>query len=546
MKKLLPFLLLSVLININAQTLITATIPYQGYEETQSSLGQAEFQIFIDNTDGVLDKPVFLIDGFDPGDTRSIAQMYNLLGFNGQNFGDVLRNEGFDLVLLNFPTYINENDDTINGGADYIQRNAFSLIELINQINEQKVGNEELVVIGPSMGGLIARYALRYMEQNSLDHQTRLYVSWDSPHLGANIPIGLQYFLNFLGEQNGNEQIQDLVANTLESPAAKQMLLDHFLSHLADGSTFEQNPTLKLPVGAPNFRDAFQSELDAMGFPQQTRNISIANGSGIGLEIGSPGTNMLDGTFDIPIPNFDNAFAEIVINFTPAANQTIEVTNVGVFAQILPEPLPVTQLLSFVTTSESPSDNDGYDSAPGGKSDLNSIIGDTQGNPLLEDFVAALNQSSYSFIPTMSSLAISNTNDFHDSPDIGGIHDSPFVAWIIPDDNEDHVTLTQANVDFVLPEIRNEVVSVNDNIFTNKYILKGNPVVNNISIQLNNSYNYNNVSITVVNITGQKLLQTNYISVLNEINIPVNLNSGVYFLTINDSETTINKKFVVK
>ncbi len=546
MKKLLLFLLLSVLLNINAQTPITATISYQGYEETQASLGQAEYQIFLDNTDGVLDKPIFLIDGFDPGDTRSIAQMYDLLGFNGQNLGNILRDEGFDLVLLNFPTYINENDEQINGGADYIQRNALSLVELINQINAQKVGTEELVVIGPSMGGLIARYALRYMEQNSLEHETRLYVSWDSPHLGANIPIGLQYFFNFLGEQDGNEQIQDLVANSLKNPAAKEMLLDHFLGHLADGSTFEQNPTLKLPVGAPNFRDAFQTELDAMGFPQQTRNISITNGSGIGLEIGSPGTNMVDDAFDVSIPNIDNAFAEIVINFTPAANQTIEVANVGVFAQILPLPLPATQLASFIANSESPPDNDGYDSAPGGKSDLESIIGDTQGNPLLEDFVAALNQSSYSFIPTISSLAISNTNDFHDSPDIGGIHNSPFVAWYIPDNNENHVTLTQFNVDFVLPEIRNEVASINDNIFANKYILKGNPVSNNISIQLDNSYNYNNIDITIVNITGQKLLQVNYNSVVNEINIPINLNSDVYFLTINDSETTINKKIIVK
>ena len=102
-------------------------------------------------------------------------------------------------VILNFPNWTASDGMTlVDGGADFIQRNAFILVKLINEINSMKVGSEQNVIIGPSMGGLISRYALRYMEQNTLDHDTRLYLSFDSPHLGANVPIGLQYLFNYM------------------------------------------------------------------------------------------------------------------------------------------------------------------------------------------------------------------------------------------------------------------------------------------------------------------------------------------------------------
>jgi hypothetical protein len=164
----------------NVVTDITATIPYQGQGENQAFFGQGEYEIFLDTNDGILDKPIFLVDGFDPGDTRNIATLYSSLDYGtGQNLADYLRTEGYDIVLLNFPTYTRANTTTVvDGGVDFIQRNAFILVELINQINAQKVGNHKNVVIGPSMGGLISRYALRYMEINNLNHDTRLYISF--------------------------------------------------------------------------------------------------------------------------------------------------------------------------------------------------------------------------------------------------------------------------------------------------------------------------------------------------------------------------------
>ena len=87
---------------------ITASIGYQGYDENQEYFGEGEYEIFLDNIDGTLDLPILFIDGFDPGDLRDITDMYNALNFGGDNLADILRDEGFDPVALNFPQYTTE------------------------------------------------------------------------------------------------------------------------------------------------------------------------------------------------------------------------------------------------------------------------------------------------------------------------------------------------------------------------------------------------------------------------------------------------------
>jgi pimeloyl-ACP methyl ester carboxylesterase len=261
----------------NVVNAITSSIPFQGYGETAAYTGIGEYEIFMDNTNGILDKPIFLLDGFDPGDTRNTATIYNLLNYGtGQNLATDLRAQGFDIIILNFPTYTQPTTtNVIDGGADYIQRNAMIFVELLNQINAQKVGTEKNVVIGPSMGGLIARYALRYMEMNSLNSDTRLYISFDAPHLGANVPIGFQHLFNYMAYgPSAITAVQPIVDGLIKSSAAREMLIDHFEGHLQSGSTFEFNTAAAtlLPFGAPNYRTAFQNELNIMGFPTTVRN----------------------------------------------------------------------------------------------------------------------------------------------------------------------------------------------------------------------------------------------------------------------------------
>jgi pimeloyl-ACP methyl ester carboxylesterase len=305
----------------NIVTNISSTIPYKGYGETAAFLGKGEYEVFLDTVNGVLDQPIILIDGFDPGDSRNTSAIYQLLNYgNNQNLGDVIRAQGYDVIVLNFPTYTRDNSTTIiDGGVDYIQRNAMILVELLKKINTQKVGSAKNVVIGPSMGGLISRYALRYMEQNTLNPDTRLFISFDSPHLGANVPLGFQHLFNYMGfGPLGDVTLQGIVKGLLKSPAAKEMLIDHFEGHLKSG-----DPAKLLPVGAPNYRSAFQNELNAMGFPTTTRNVAISNGAGNSTMTGTPGMIAMDHTFN----SSSTQRAIIKVNYTPIKNTTLEISN---------------------------------------------------------------------------------------------------------------------------------------------------------------------------------------------------------------------------
>lgn len=509
---------------------ITANIAYQGYDETQAYFGQGEYEIYLDNVDGVLDKPIIVLDGFDPGDSRDIPGLYASLSFDGQNMADILRDEGFDIVILNAPLY-NTGGKDIDGGGDYIQRNAMVLIAMIQQLNADKVGDNELVVLGPSMGGLIARYALSYMEDNSLDSETRLYISFDAPHRGANIPISLQYLINYFADQVGDATAQQVIDQLLNSPAAKEMLVDHLLGHLLAGSTYEQDPTKVLPLGAPGFRNEFQAELDALGFPSNVRNVTMVNGSGNGTTTGSPGITVVDTNLEIDAVTD----VDVALKFTPAASQTNTVTDVTVNFFGFP-------INTYQTTAQSPNNTAGVDSAPGGTGSISDALGDGGGNQVLIDFINALQQDLYSFIPTMSSLAIDNP-DWFATPDL---NDSPFVNFYIPNDNEPHVTVTAESAQFALDEIRDGVLSVGENQFSNQFILAQNPVQKNINIVIPNNTLSQTLTTTVFSITGQRLMQKTWASPSKELTWNHNLSNGIYLLKLDNGISTQTIKMIVE
>ena len=104
-----------------------------------------------------------------------------------EDFVQSLRSRGYDLILLDFVD-----------GATSILKNAALLKNLIHLCNIFKQGNHSLVVAGASMGGQVARVALAEMERDHEDHCTGIYVSWDSPHRGANIPLSIQATIDFL------------------------------------------------------------------------------------------------------------------------------------------------------------------------------------------------------------------------------------------------------------------------------------------------------------------------------------------------------------
>lgn len=215
-------------------------------------------------------RPIVIFDGFDPGDARKGNHIYSLMNDEPFFLADNLRANGYDVIIVNFPN-----------GADYIIRNAYAAERVIQWVNQNKVTTNKLVVIGPSMGGLITRYALARMEKTGQNHQTGLWVSFDSPHQGANIAIGNQYFLDFFGRAVNNASAQEGL-DKINEPAAKQMLIDHYYKQYTHGWDY----------GKPQhhyFRSIFKNDLvsnglpGSQGYPVNLRKVSLINGSGKGI-----------------------------------------------------------------------------------------------------------------------------------------------------------------------------------------------------------------------------------------------------------------------
>ena len=438
----------------------TTDPPYiQPYNEYPFK-GWGEMSIF-HSSDGVLDKPIFLIDGFDPSDSRNIEAIYAQLNYSGGNLGDQVRSQGYDVVVLNFPTYFREEDQVwIYGGADYIERNAMLLVELIKSINNSKVGNEKNIVIGPSMGGLISRYALGYMESQNIDHETRLYISFDAPHVGANVPIGFQHMFNFLAYGLDTwvgdfsvEALRPLVDGMLKSPAARQMLWDHFEPHLQSGSAdFDNGNALPQPH---SFHNIFYDALDNVGleeYPVNTRNVAIINGSGnlskFNFKNGNP-VNPGDQVLDAFLPEVASGTDAYLDSwYTPDTNVTSTVSKVYIdapwicFCDITSEAL-----------SRSHGHTAGPDTVPGGLFNIEELAASfAVSDPLVATFINELQTNYFTFIPSISGMDYftNNWNDFMGNPD-----NTPFDAWSMPSQNEEHVKLTPQNVEFALNEIYN-------------------------------------------------------------------------------------------
>ena len=518
----------------NIVTTISSTIPYKGYGETTAFNGIGEYEIFLDTTNGVLDKPIILVDGFDPGDSRNTSAIYQLLNYGtNQNLGDLIRAQGYDIIVLNFPTYTRPSTTTIiDGGVDYIQRNAMILVELMNQINAQKIGTAKNVVIGPSMGGLISRYALRYMEQNSLNHDARLYLSFDSPHLGANVPLGFQHLFNYMAFGDLEDvTMQGIVNGMLKSPAAREMLLDHFEGHLQSGSSTEFDTSKLLPAGSPNYRTPFQNELNAMGFPQTTRNVAISNGAGNGTKTGTPGMSVMNHTFN----SSSTQRAIIEVNFTPLKNQTAQVSRFRGQQWIL----FWFTFYDSVASSRSPATSDGLDSAPGGRFNLNEFAAAANGSPMLTEFIDNLNIMYFNFIPSVSSLAVSNTSDYYSNINSSSV--TPFAAYSVPTVNEDHVTLNSQNVQFAIDEILGDAtLATNNNVLQEVWI--ENPVKNVLKIK--SSQSLKNAQITITDLSGRKVFSKSQ-DIMGLAQIPVNLSNGTYMVSISSGKEVITKKILV-
>ncbi len=288
-----------------AKTTVTATTQYNGL------YGSATVYVRYANGGNTITKPLIVAEGFDTGviltpeqeaGDNNIDQFIRSTEFTRSRSFD-LENEinSYDVIYVDW-----------NNGVDFIQRNAFVLEEVIKWVNQNKSGSQQNVVLGQSMGGLIARYALKDMENKGLNHQTSMYVSHDAPHLGANTPLSVQHSARHLRNMYINtpiplltgEVILPMIYNFAEGFSAIINLfggntnVDPFITPLQAFSLADVPAARQMQFtwvsnsGSINntIHDAWQQELSNLGYPvgypalgKSTRNIAIANGSECGV-----------------------------------------------------------------------------------------------------------------------------------------------------------------------------------------------------------------------------------------------------------------------
>ncbi len=378
-----------------------------------------------------LTKPILVLDGFDPGEVRKVGNIYDLMNEQPVKLADFLRAEGHDLIVCNFPD-----------GADYIERNALGVIQLLEYINARTT--DKVMIVGPSMGGLIAKYALAKMEKDNIPHNVGTYLSFDAPHQGANVPIGAQYFLHFFGEIIGEAGALEGL-NKIKSPAAREMLIHYYFP-------FSVNPQ------SHNFRSRYlincstNSLAGSNGYPTKTRNVALINGSETKQTQGISGL-----LFSLNIGIFGNALNAARGNVYASPN-----SGTAVVADLRAiNPNNFYQLETYVRQASVILNNPyptSLDNAPGGRYDTQYQL--THSNGVLRSGFT-LYHAHHNFIPSVSALDIKYA-DGHTNY-MFGIKDAkilcnkltPFVSYYAPEPNEAHVLITQNNSAWLKRELKN-------------------------------------------------------------------------------------------
>ncbi|KHJ36918.1 karilysin [Pedobacter glucosidilyticus] len=489
------------------------------------------------NTSSIIKKPLIVVEGIDfwkissPNDASSNYTVNTLLRnsvtgtplFPVGNLRDSIDLLSYDIIFIDF-----------TDATDYMQNNSALVQAAISWVNAHKQPLngviQQNVVLGISMGGVLARHALRTMELANTAHDTRLYISMDSPHQGANFPLSLQATVKHLNNAEFGlfwgslplikfkDQFPgiDIAKRILDAPASRQLL-----KYRIGGSS---------NLGVDNVEhDSFYSSYHAMGMPENCRNIAISNGSECGLgQLFSPLTTIFE------IKEEERSGLPVLINLIDAFTATYQVyagalTNkpfigfgslLGIFstktsfyteffAKALPNQayervyrgrvgirrriLGLFNVNSNITNRSAHSNS--YmlplDNAPGGEARF--ANGESLGIP--SDLAQMVKTKGFCYIPTVSALDIGNgiaLNTSHllvtysiNNP-TSSPYNSPFSSFVAAvrnpgallsnSNNEDHVTFTPRNGSFILKELKGNISTpINCTFYcnSNSFIVSG-------------------------------------------------------------------------
>jgi hypothetical protein len=356
-----------------------------------------------------LTNPVVVVEGFDLDNSMAWPELYTLL--NGENLLEDLRAEGFDAVVLDFTE-----------STDPIQRNAHVVSKLLELVEGELPAGRPYTLVGASMGGLVSRYALTRLEDLGRPHGVQTFISFDGAQDGANIPVGLQFWLDFFADESDEAAY---LLSRLNLPAARQMLLYHYQSS-----------------GGPDpAQPALMNELAALGdWPTQPRLVAVANGSGSSANQGfNPGAQLVRW-------EYGSLLVDITGNVWAVPDQTSGVIFDGEIDLIWPLP---DRSLTVTASGLRP-----VDGAPGGwRASIAEL--DAQDAPY-GDIIGL--HPNHAFIPTISALALDTDDVFVDVAN-DPAPATAFDAIYYPAVNEGHVLISPAGKEWLLAEIRGAVTA---------------------------------------------------------------------------------------
>ncbi|WP_017257289.1 T9SS type A sorting domain-containing protein [Pedobacter arcticus] len=459
----------------------TITNSVQHFDATSShSGGNAIIRLSSNNSSGHIKKPLIVVEGYDAFSAaptlsitnynyRSLINDFDETNSQGYDFNQALDDTAsYDLVFLDYAN-----------GTDNIVRNAALLQEVITWVNNQKGSStEQNVVMGVSMGGLVARYALANMTKNNIVTQTRLLITHDSPHQGANVPIGMQKLAFALGSVDVfGYKIRDVfpsyqeAVDLLNAPATTELLKYRVTSEFSS-------------IANNTFLSSFYKPMVTFSSsnPQPTyRFIATSQGSECGTPLFAPGSNILNiqGSAGALIPlalTTVKASLEINANALPNIGSSATIAKVRFMAKV--------KLFGFITIAK---DFYNYtsninsstflpiDGATGGTSPIGSL--DASGTsasgyfPLLYNYSANLNTatiSNFCFVPTASALDVQNFNNaslsgvyvngwspINPSSAETFIAQEPLSGGGAGTFNESHIRFTARNAEWIFKEMQN-------------------------------------------------------------------------------------------
>ncbi|MGN9839818.1 hypothetical protein ACTMTI_17005 [Nonomuraea sp. H19] len=305
-------------------------------------------------------RPMIFADefGYGPSDLPALWRHFNAPYPPHENrLLDQLLSQGIDVVLLGFGVR-----------HTHIQANAGVAAACIRRAIAERTGSAPLIVGGVGMGGLITRYALAEMENRGEDHQTMTYLSYDTPHNGAWIPLILQQLVYFSESLAPAEPGQ---AELIRSPAAQQLLWAWVESGHYSGPVATASP----------LRTAFLADLRRVGwFPVKPRKLGVANGAADGT-----GRNVPP---DEPVFEWNALGGAVGASVRTQPDRGTSRLVGGMRA------VPMWAGKSYT------SDVASFDGAPGGRIPAYGMIADELGAPIASRYRSAC------FVPSVSAVAL--------------------------------------------------------------------------------------------------------------------------------------------